>query len=666
MRPTSVRLTTVTGAWLYKRAKALAARLAKRRGWGDAEVVDGFLVKATNATGLASAVVYDPPGLIVMGYKGLLRAGARDNYNSKVGTTDGPYDADGEGTFQRGSRFFPIGDINPTTFTASAPFNSDEFYVTKKDVLRSHGLRRHPLNTDQYPIRTGGAIYSGVFNLGNNQSGTPGFYWTNAAVLEGTGGYGLARIADMEYLTYQYQGDAPASASNDKLTLVVIPVVKNFDTTLVEGCVHWGHSGVWFVLIETPEPLTESTPTDQLPKVVASTLWTPDQHTSSFFHNGPWQARPDFPNFDNIPPGPLRPPTVQAWDDWWEQPRPTPAGGSRPNWTDAISVVWFNGRFVVNLKVNALNGVLTPGTPPAYKTAGGSACLRFDVAVDGTVSPTEGSYDIWSSPAVYGGDAAGSPYAQWVVGALDVTTVRCQNPAVTTVVGSRLVEVFWVADADRTDVVATGGVARFLLIRPTAGFRVRVTSVAPDGTEPPATEWFVSFADVGAGLLGPAFADFEGSTRINLNPPTRSYKTRSMDPWFAPISDRELAWLAYEQWDRLNQTDTLVLCVLNLDTGAVEVRSPLAADTVTAISNMTPCHLDCVQRAVYDEDDQIALQAVLIATPTEPAKSRISRDSGVTWEDYIANIAAVGSDMRYAYYVGNTLGGGVIPGRVVE
>lgn len=665
MRLPSVRLTTVTGAWLKRVATNMAMQLLKTRGFGATRVIDGYLVKANRAAGIASALVYDPPGSVYMGYKGRMTVGSRDNYNSRLDSLDGTYDAENETGDDDVFRFFPFGDITTESFGTTAPLLPDQYYVTKKDVVRSHGLRVAPQTTTLYPLRPGGIIYSGATNWSTDQT-APGLYWDNPYVLDATDGYGLARVVDMAYLTYEYQGDAPVTASNGTLTLAVIPVVKNFDATLAEGCVHWGYSGVWFVLVESPAPLTADIDPEDLPRIVFSELWTPDEHTSSFFHNGPWLARPDFPNFDAVLPGPLRPEGMTAWDEWWEIPRPIPAGGSRPNWTDCISAVWFNGKFVVNLKVNALNGTLGPGDPPSYKTAGGSACIRFEVIPDpAELVVTEGSYEIWNSPSAYGGDPTGTPFAQWVDGVLDTNVVRCENPAVTTVVGGRLVEVFWVAEADRTDVITSGGTYRYLLDRPTAGFKVVVTSVE-DGIEQPPEEWFVSFDALGYGVLGPAFSDTSGGTRINLNPPTRSYKARAMDPLFVPISDRELAWLASERWDQLNTFDRIQLCVLDVTTGVVTVRSEIEANLRTTLSNMTPCHIDCIQETRYNEDDEITLEGVLLVTAELPDTAYISRDSGRTWAEYITNLAPDGADMQFAYYIGNPLGGGTRIGRAVE
>ena len=666
MRPVAVRLTTVSGAWLFKRAKALAARLLKTRMWGSNQVIDGYLLKATLTAGTASAVVYDPPGTLAMGYKGFMPVGARDNYNSRVASQDGPYDADGDSVFQRGALFLPIGFTDGEVFNTSIPLESDEFFVTKKDVLRSHGLRRVPANTTAYPLRPPVAVFSGVFNRGYTEGVTPGFYWADDAVLDKTGGYGLARIADMDYLIYEYQGDAPVSASNGQYTLVVMPVVKNFETSEAEGCVHWGHSGVLFVLMQTSVPITTDTPVDQLPVEVWRYLWTPDSHSSSFFHNGPWQARPDYPNFDAIPPGPLRPPTVQAWDDWWELPRPVPAGGSRPNWTDALSVTWFNGRFVVNLKVNSLNGTYTAGTPATYKTAGGSACMRFDVPLDGAVVATEGSYEIWNSPAEYGGDPTGTPFAQWVDGFLDVATVRCVNPATTMTTERGLVEVTWRAEADRTDVVSSSGVPRYLANRDSVRFEVKVTGVSDLGVEQTPVVYPAVFSAVGAGLLGPVFPDFAGGARLNLNPPTRSYKMRGMDPYFVVLSDREIAFVGYPDWDALAQNTTGRLAVINLDTGAAELRSNIPVDMVTTVSHMLATHMDCIQQTKYDADDNVVLEGVLLVTSRLSDEVVISRDSGRTWDTYVNNVGVDERDLRYAYYIGNPLGGGTRSGRAVE
>lgn len=74
----SVKLLTVSGAWLHKRARDLAGRLIRLRGMKRVEVIDGYLITAKHLSGRAQAVVMDLPAVVVLssrnrdGYGGAL------------------------------------------------------------------------------------------------------------------------------------------------------------------------------------------------------------------------------------------------------------------------------------------------------------------------------------------------------------------------------------------------------------------------------------------------------------------------------------------------------------------------------------------------------------------------------------------------------------------
>lgn len=664
----SVRVATVTGAWLKKRAKDIAARLIKTRGWGQVEVIDGYIIRASRAASQTSAIVIDPPSAVVTNLSRYYPVGRRDNYSSKVGVIDGPYDLQEiQSSDDYQVRFYSYGfdpqqpDIPglPNPWRNSFPLKNRDNYYVKRDVVRFSALKRYPIMSDQLPIPTGATLFSGVHTHGPKTEATPGYWWNNQSMMALTGGYGLARIADMLPLMLSYQGDPPVSTAKGAVTIVVTPVVKNGPTSLSEGVVAWGESAVRFALIEAGE---NNGPSEQL----WSRLWKPEDHSCSFFHNGPWLGKPDLPNYEAVIPPKAG--NITAWEAWFES---NSSGGSRPNWMDCMAVVWFNGRFVVTMRVAAFNGAYTPADgelDPVYRMAGGVAHMRFDIGLDGSFNASEKAYEIWNSPEQYEGMGFGNtPYGEWVAGVLDDEIARAVFPAALLATRSWLAEVTLCADVYRRDIrvipAASGAWRCAYVIDPEADrLEFRITRVLEDGEEAVPVTYQVLFSEIECGI--------DSQRVINYDQVCRTaplyYVIRACDPQFVVLSEHEIAFLAREPWrDRFAEPNNLLLVVFDLNTGLASVRSDTGLVEQWMDDHVLCPHLDCIQQVIYTEEGEIAMQGVLLATSRMSAVSRISRDGGATWQDYLTGHQFAEGYSAAAYFVGNPYGGGSTVGRAI-
>lgn len=670
-----VKLATVTGAWLSRRAKDIAARLLKTRGHGKTEVIDGYLIRATRAGSQASATLIDPPGLVVT--KGWYtrshrhyRVGQRDNFNSKVNATDGPYNLGEEKSEWMNYWFYaygfdpnlPDGPFVERPWNNAGPIQYQDYHCLKRDIVRFSGLIRYPVLSNQLPIPVGSTIFSGVQTFGRNSQKTPGYWWSNERISELTGGYSLARVADIYPLGYAYQGDAPVSASRGDITLVVTPLVMNGPLYRDSAVVAWGESAVRFVLIQAGENAGASTE-------LWSRIWTPDEHTCSFFHNGPWLSKPDTPDF-SIVAGQPGFDDEDAWERWWET---NTSGGSRPNWQDCMSATWHNGRFVVTLRSIALNGAYNPGSAevePMYLTAKGTAHMRFEISLDGAFSATEESYEIWNSPEEYGGIVGDliTPYSTWVAGMLDDARVVAAYPIALLPGDGWLAEVTLKTDSYRHElrqiIDTTARFGRYAYEADTVADRLefRVTRTLPDGEDGLPTTHQVFFSDIGCGI-----------DTLRLIVGVKSYRTapsskvRACDPQFAVISRNEIGFLARPAWrDPLSGPNNVLLVVFDLAAGQATVRADTGLVAEYVASHMLCPHFDCIQQAVYDDDGEVLLQGVLLATSRLSAASHISRDGGLTWAPYLTGLTNGPEYSAAAFFVGNQYGGGSKPGRAIQ
>lgn len=660
--------------------QAVAVRAAGAA--GKRSIIDGYIVSTSADKNKSITTVVDVPGSIVVFHRspagksggwGVYMAGTRDSYDSRTGRTDGPYSAADEPATPLKDLFWSFGfDPLSSIWTDATVSETVGGHIYKRDKLLNSRTRVYPSSAFKLgppsPTLGATALFSEARVIGHSTSSTPGLVFAGEFISDITGGYEPARNVAPDtggytgpvYAGFEYQGDTPIITYNQRTALVIIPVVDNIETDLAEGVAHWGRSGVLFMLYDIPGAISEP---GNAPVLRWSRLWLPDEHSVDFFHNGPWLS---YPSPAHNPPF-VFPTVADLWDTWWDAwstaGRPTPAGGSRPNWTDGISATWHVDRFVVSLRCCALNGVFNrvEGATQDYWTAGGSAHVRFEVvptAESATLTVAEVDHEIWDAPERHPlADPDDTPYAHWVVGVLDTDTLHCSNPLCTFVDRDRLFEVVWRMEGVRHDVLSGGR----QVATPSTG-RLEVTVTDPvAGVE----TYTINFEDLGYGVVGPAIGSEGGD--VYLAPPTVSYKLRALESQFMVISQNELAFLARETWlySGSAPAEFAQLVVLNLETGVATWRSEVPARMPNDPTHHDPAHMDCVQQAVYNEVGGVAIEGVLIVTGDElTASAYISRDSGFTWSEYVTDI---NDDVpqRAVYYVGNPIGGGTRSGHAV-
>lgn len=669
----------------HKRFLRQAVALRASGASGKRSIIEGYIASTTADKNNSITTVLDVPGSIVVFHRSepsksggwaVYAVGTRDSFDSRVGITDGPYSASDDPAAPTKDLFWSFGfDPESTAWEDAAvpPFPTGD-HIYKREKLLNSRTKVYPSTAFKLgptnPTLGASAIFSEARVIGHSTASTPGLVFSREFISSLTGGYEPARNVNpggtgytgAVYAGFEYQGDTPVITYHQRTALVVIPVVDNIETGLAAGVTHWGKSGVLFMMYDVPGPITDP---ENAPVLRWSRLWLPDEHSVDFFHNGPWLS---YPSPGHSPPF-IFPVIEGLWDDWWGDWEtagyPTPAGGSRPNWTDAISVAWHVDRFVVNLRCCALNGVFNRVGGPGeddYWTAGGSAHVRFEIEpTEGSASftVTEVEHEIWDAPERHPyADPADTPYAEWVVGVLDTDTLHCSNPVCTFVDDNRLFEVVWRMEGDRHD-TSPGGRGQVALVE-TGRIEITVTEPGED-----TQVHVVNFQDLGYGVVGPAITDAPGVEV--LASPTSSYKMRALESQFLVLSRNELAFLARESWFFAFSApaEPAHLIVLNLETGVATWRSETPARMPNDLTHTEPAHMDVVQQAVINAEGDTVLEAVLIVTGDEvTASAYISRDSGFTWSEYVTDI---NDDIpqRAVYYIGNPLGGGTRSGHAV-
>lgn len=130
---------------------------------------------------------------------------------------------------------------------------------------------------------------------------------------------------------------------------------------------------------------------------------------------------------------------------------------------------------------------------------------------------------------------------------------------------------------------------------------------------------------------------------------------QSETPTMVQISKREVAFIGF----KISPMGRIALCVLNIETGALSIRSDIGAGTPIAYGGapypgevlassafqQPPC-LSVAQRAIFDADDNLVCEATLLFS-FAPFKTDtlVSRDSGATWQTHIT-----GANSQYGIY----------------
>lgn len=655
-----VRILSVSALPLKKWAERLGRVVLTTGGGIKNSTINGYLARAVGDTKNVIVTVIDTPGQVIIPEPAdpadgtLYAVGDRDKYDSRSGSIDGPYTRVDIPVATYTITPEPIGfALDTPAWLASINWPSHVSSVRYRDRLRAGWLRMTTPDvyfeyntTDQAPVDA--AVFSAV-DVYQRSGSAPSYVFSESAIAAMAPGYQLLCRTDLGYMRYEYQGGAMATATLGTTTLCVIPVVKNFDPA---QSVHWGHSGLLFVLMDS----AAEEPT------VWSQLWTPDGHSSTFFHNGEFVAPTAFTLTG------FRAPATDAWNDFWET---NTSGGSRPNWVDGLDVCAFNGRFVVSARVCALNGLPATGLDDQYM-CGGSALMRFDVAPGGGLTATEISHEVWAFALAAAGAGWDALYQAWVVGVLDPLVVKLENPVGLIVDRGRLIELRTRIDGDRATPLFLGGSIESPSTFPevyldTARLVVRVTAVDIAGVEAAPVAHEVIFSTLGVGLTTPTY----GGSYVPdpafpaLTSPVLSYKLWCGGVQAVLVSENELAVVMRTRWDiayRDGTTYPISLVVIDLTTGAASVRGTIGLSVEPDVQYTRAPHIDCIQQTVFAEDGSVAIEGVLLVSTRENNAVRISRDSGVTWADYIT----FPRPRTGAYYVGSPLMAGVPHGRAIS
>lgn len=649
------RTNAAAGAYLLRRAARLAEAIRTRNG-RKREIIDGFLLEGRKANGVASATVIDAPGrVVVLGGNppdrpniATYTLGARDGYSSQLGAPDGPYTVAelADGVWAQYAFLVGFNEGDHDLYAGAALLRPIQVVQGERTTLSWSVAATPDVSfpydiTDQLPL--GAEPYSAVTLL-PSPSSRAGYVLGETEVDRLAPGYQLMPRTDVGYMSFQYQGMPPVGATVDTHTLVVLPVVTDADPY---SAASWGRSALLFVLFRQEGQAHER---------VGHSLWSPDQHSVDFFHTGPWEVEPD---------GRVNSPYLQTaenweqfWEDWDLAGKPSPAGGTRPNWIDGLSATWFNGRFVVNARVVALNGDPQAGDAD-YALVGGSARVRFEVGLDAAVTLEEVSHELWA--VAHDDPKLDAPYNRWVAGTLDTQTVRLADPLCTLTDGEWLVECSVALEGSRVDYVPVGltlaGTAHPIADLSTAHLEVRATKAEETGEG--STTHRVYFEALGAGIMCPTDRP---TGEYQLWRPTISYKLWPAGSQFCLLAPNELGFVVFAQWQQAFSSAPASFAVLDLTTGIATVRSELGLYSRGYIDYRTPVHIDCVQRKRLNPDGSVALEAVMLASCEGHDEVRISRDSGATWSTYITGVAPPGG----AYYFGSALRPDYRPGTAIR
>ena len=652
-----VRTLSASAVSVRKWAERLGLSVLRAGGGGKAGVFSGYMARAVGDKRTVIVTVWEPDGVVVIPEPAneangtAYRVGTRDAFDSRVASSDGPYAREDIPIEVYAVESTPVGfEPDNPSWQARAPRPGRHATTAFKDRVRVNAAYIHPVTpgfpyalSDQVP--TGTDVFVGV-DVYPRARAAPSYYFGADAIAALAPGYAALPHTDVGYMTWQYQGMSPTTAGHGSTTLAVIPVVRSTGASAA----HWGNSGVLFVLLDAQagEAAGQSTP------VVWSRLWTPDEHSYDFLHNGPWHVRPSG-SVTSQYAGPNA-----SWDafwaDWDAAGSPMPAGGSRPNWTDAISATWFHDAFVVNLRVCALNGAQAAPTNPTYIAVSGYGNMRFRISLSGGFEAREQARDVWAVKREM--PAYDAPYDRWVPGYLDVDTISASHPSCTLSDTKQLVEARVCAAGSRTTafVGIGGGLTGLMYPRvdmSTPRLEVDVTRLDDAGAPLPPITHRVLFSALGAGMAIPATRTPSADGTFMLLSPLSSYKLHPADQTFALLSDNELAFVVRAYWQAIYPDDptSVSLAVLNLKTGECSVRGSMGFLHHERLDYSTAIHLNCIQRTVTDAAGTVVVEGVLLASCTTEAAVRISRDGGATWAEYIDFPAPQSG----AYYIGNPI-----------
>lgn len=668
---------TATGAYLIRQAKQLARSLFTTGMRSQVKIIDGYLLRASRAGNIANCTVIDPPGLIVaLSPDGDSRGAPlgcayglqpRDFYSTSLDLPHVTFTLETTNPSPLGFVYFPVGFSFQDGPDGSVTSPLDKAGKVRREVVHAStdryvrgwlGLITNPdigaPNYDVLPASTPEeprtsqifatvAVMSSqtVFADGRNTNPYTGYSISDEAIAEMAPGYVLIREAEFGYSGWVDGGmSPPAGAMVGPLMIVAIPVTKQGGI----GVTDWGEAAMLIIGLSSVN--ADGKPDGAL--IRWHRLWTPADHPQPALHPGPWVYEPDYkPSYNQ-----------EQWDDAWHYEvgqLPHENLGSRPSATDCLSCQPDGDGVLFRFRYSTIAGVphIFALGAQGFHTAEVESVIELHAAVDGTITATYPSHEVFTSTSNPYADEPYSPYQQFVVGILPIDKVKVVIPMATLTAGDSLVRLDAEYTADRSgifDPYLSHEWAGNMVNPDTDNFGFRIKSAAG--------EWVIPFSSIGAGFAAPVFK-FMGVTDVLYS--SLGYKIWDVTCLAAVFSSSEIAVLVFEDWQNAGSfgdgTHTKIV-VINVVDGTFRTlpRTGYYHAKTTACREMPV--LSVAQQEVRNDGGEVIQKAVLLVSGARSSRVHISRDSGETWDYLLDFIAPMGG----SFYLGNTLTSTVKPG----
>lgn len=662
----SAKSLTASGAYLSRQAKQLARSLFTTKMRSKIAVIDAYMLRASRSGNIATCTIIDPPGIIVTidsSGGGVFELQPRDYYSTVVGAPAVTYTEANTAPKPVKLAYFPIGftvgnDPSPGAINnqmeVAAKVSRGIVHASARYVMGRLLVRTEPKigvpNFDILPASIPGdereaQLFASitvlnsqtVYGAGGGSSPYSGYALSSEAIQLLAPGYVLMREAEHGYAGWEYGAAPPAGAMVGALMIAAIPVTKQLGI----GVTDWGQAAM---LIVGLSPLQSDGKPAQSP-IRWHYLWEPDQHPQSAVHPGSWVYEPDYkPAFKNT-----------EWDAAWAVGDGEPEKsniGSRPSWTDCLSCQPDAGGVLFRFRYATISGVPqivtggAGGPRGAFPTAEVEAVIGLYAAIDGVVTASYPSYEVFTSSANGAGSAIVKPFDEFVTGKLPVDRVTAIMPMATLSAGETIVSVDaeYPADRDAFFIGQTTHTWSGYMKNPhVSDFGLRIKSV--DGN------WLVRFSTLGAGCI-PPMAKFVAD-RV-LSNALSGYKAWDLSCLCATFSKDEIAILVFEDWQTaINEgsgTHTKV-AIINVRTGDFRVTPRTGYYHTKTLESRAMPVLSVIQQQVVDKDDVVRQKAVLLVSGANSSAVLISRDSGETWQ----SLLTFPRPNDGSFYLGNAL-----------
>lgn len=688
MKVVSAKSLTVGGVYLVGYAKRVALQTIQAGQRMVHKVIDGYIIRVVATSTRAEATIIDTPGrLYIVRQTGSKdqTVGVRDVYDSRSGSVDGPYTAASvefplTSIGARSLRWMFGYQVNPDPDLLNPADKSSLAYTTTSPRIEFNGElptqsaltvynKNNTLATEPssgFPVipqighlafaevRT----YSALAKAAGETDVTAGFTRSSGFTMShdylttlGYTDYHFHKLSELGYVSFMYQNHAPSSVMFGDVRITAVPVCKQ----LGSGVEHWGEAGLLLIctrlVLEVPNQ----------PAVKWHHMWVPSSHPAEAMQPGPFLDSP----WGVSGPGQ----NTTAWQEFMLTTTPGVPFGSRPSFIDALSgcvetitvgdVAVDRALFRFRYATLAQATTGSPGFSGTHAPADALVEIRVNDAGSMTISYP--FYDVATTDDAYGVyDPDPTAYTEFVQGILDETTFRTRVPYATLRSSKHgAVSIDLVSEQPRvTRAFASQRGAPWIASDPTRwGLRISSNSGVRN----------INFNTVGWGVFG-------GFTRSAMSGTgddyivlagCSSYFNVSPGYGFGLLSADELGVIVTDRWDVyavsvgfevIVQQRPASLAAINLVTGAFRIVGAIGASQRVTISSYLNLHLNVVQQRIVDEDGLVVVEGVyMVSKPDKPGSGeqsvvRISRDSGVTWSDYVPS-------GQITYLTGTVFGG---------